>query len=102
MFGSPPVDAVATAAVVASSTNPKRAILRNSSSFSRVTAMATRKISLRIGAVAALAATVTVVATGWLGAAGSKAAAQRAASGATVQTKKLKKLGVVLVNSKGL
>jgi len=64
--------------------------------------MATRKISLRIGAVAALAATVTVVATGWLGAAGSKAAAQRAASGATVQTKKLKKLGVVLVNSKGL
>jgi predicted lipoprotein with Yx(FWY)xxD motif len=63
--------------------------------------MATRKISLRIALVAALAAIVTVVAAGWIGLASSKAAAQHAASGATVQTKKLKKLGVVLVNSKG-
>ena len=63
--------------------------------------MATRKISLRIGLVAALAATVTVVAVGWIGSASSKAAAQRAAAGATVQTRKVKKYGVILVNSKG-
>jgi len=63
--------------------------------------MATRKVSLRIGLVGALAATVAVVAAGWIGSAGSKAAVQRAASGATVQTRKLKNLGVVLVNSKG-
>jgi len=56
---------------------------------------------LRIGVVAALAATVAVVASGWLGSASSKAAAQRTASGATVQTKKVKKYGVILVNSKG-
>jgi predicted lipoprotein with Yx(FWY)xxD motif len=61
--------------------------------------MATRKISLRTGLVAALAATVTIVAVGWIGSVGSKAAAQRAA---TVQTKKVKKYGVILVNSKGL
>jgi hypothetical protein len=58
--------------------------------------MATRKTSLRIGVVAALAVAVTVVAAGWLGSASSKAAAQRAATGATVQTKKVKKYGVVL------
>jgi predicted lipoprotein with Yx(FWY)xxD motif len=63
--------------------------------------MATRKVSLRIGLVAALAATIAVVGAGWLESASSKAAAQRVAAGATVQTKKLKKLGVVLVNSKG-
>jgi predicted lipoprotein with Yx(FWY)xxD motif len=64
--------------------------------------MATRKTSLRIGPVAVLAVTVAVVAAGWLGAASSKAAAQHAAAGATVQTKKVKKYGVVLVNGKGL
>ncbi len=63
--------------------------------------MANRKVALRIGVVAALAATLTVVATGWIGSASSKAATQRVAAAATVQTKKLKKLGVVLVNSKG-
>jgi predicted lipoprotein with Yx(FWY)xxD motif len=63
--------------------------------------MATRKIALRIGVVAALAATLTVVASGWMGSASSKAATQRVAAAATVQTKKLPKLGVVLVNSKG-
>lgn len=63
--------------------------------------MATRKISVRIGLVAVLAATVTAVAAGWIGSASSKAAAQRAAAGATVQTKKVKKYGVILVNSKG-
>jgi predicted lipoprotein with Yx(FWY)xxD motif len=64
--------------------------------------MATRKTSLRIGVFAALAVAVTVVASGWIGSASSKAAAQRAATGATVQTKKVKKYGVVLVNSRGL
>jgi predicted lipoprotein with Yx(FWY)xxD motif len=64
--------------------------------------MATRKFSLRIGLVALLAATVTAVAVGSIGSTGSKAAAQRAAARATVQTKKVKKYGVVLVNSKGL
>lgn len=63
--------------------------------------MATRKTPLRIGLLAALAATVAIVAVGWQGSASSRAAAQRAASTATVQTKKLKNLGVVLVNSKG-
>ena len=37
-----------------------------------------------------------------MGSGTSKAAAQRAAGGATVQTKKVKKYGVVLVNSRGL
>lgn len=64
--------------------------------------MATCKVPVRIGLVAALAVTVTVVAAGWIGSASSRAAAQRAAAGATVQTKKVKKYGVVLVNSKGL
>ncbi len=62
---------------------------------------ATRRSSLRVGVVAVLAATVVVVAIGWSGAATSRAAARHAAAAATVQTKKLKKLGVVLVNSKG-
>lgn len=64
--------------------------------------MATRRTPLRIGLVAALAAAVAVVAIGWQGSASSRAAAQRAASTATVQTKRLKGLGVVLVNSKGM
>ena len=64
--------------------------------------MATRKTSVRIGVVAAVAITVAVVATGWIGSATSKAAAQRTAAGATVQTKKVKKYGVILVNSKGM
>jgi predicted lipoprotein with Yx(FWY)xxD motif len=38
---------------------------------------------------------------GWLAPGSSKAAAQRAAGAATVQTKKVGKLGVILVNSKG-
>ena len=63
--------------------------------------MATRKISVRIGVVAAVTAAVAIVATGWIGSASSKAAGQRTAAGATVQTKKVKKYGVILVNSKG-
>jgi len=61
--------------------------------------MATRRGSTRIAVVAALAAVVAIAAIGWAGAAGSKAAAAKAA---TVQTKTLKKLGTVLVNSKGM
>jgi predicted lipoprotein with Yx(FWY)xxD motif len=64
--------------------------------------MATRKSSLQIRVFAALAATVAVVAAGWTGSASSKAATGRAATRATVQTKKVKKFGVVLVNSRGL
>jgi predicted lipoprotein with Yx(FWY)xxD motif len=64
--------------------------------------MATRKHSPRIGVVAVLAAAVAIVAIGWTGSAGSKAATQLAAkSAATVHTKTLKKLGTILVNSKG-
>jgi predicted lipoprotein with Yx(FWY)xxD motif len=102
MFGNPPVDAAATAAVAANSTSPARAILRTCSSLSRVIAVATRKSTLRIGLVAALAATVAAVAIGWEGSASSRAAAQHAAAAATVQTRKVKKYGVVLVNSRGL
>jgi predicted lipoprotein with Yx(FWY)xxD motif len=98
MFGRPPVDAAATAAVAASSAAPRRAILRTCSSLSRVIAVGTRKTSLRIAALAALAAIAAAVAIGWSGAATSKAAARHIA---TVQTRKIKNLGVVLVNSKG-
>lgn len=63
--------------------------------------MATRKGSLRIALVAALAAAITVVAIGWVGSASSKAAARHVASTATVQTRKVGHLGVILVNSKG-
>lgn len=63
--------------------------------------MVTRRSSLRIG-VAGLAVTVAIVTTGWSGAVSSKAAARHAAAAPTVQTKKIKNLGVVLVNSKNL
>jgi predicted lipoprotein with Yx(FWY)xxD motif len=59
------------------------------------------RTSLRLGIVAALAALVAVVAIGWSGAASSKAAARHVAAAATVQTRKVGKLGVILVNSKG-
>jgi predicted lipoprotein with Yx(FWY)xxD motif len=62
--------------------------------------VATRKAPLRIAALPALAAMVAAVAIGWSGAAASKAAARHAAAAPTVQTKKIKNLGVVLVNSK--
>ncbi len=63
--------------------------------------MATRRTSLRIGGSAALAALVAVVAVGWSGAASSRASTPHVVKSATVQTKTLKKLGTVLVNSKG-
>ena len=62
--------------------------------------MATRKTLLRIGVVAALSAALAI-AIGWRGPASSKASAQHAAATATVQPKKLRKLGVVLVNRRG-
>ena len=63
--------------------------------------MSARKSSLRIALVFVLAAVVAIAAVGWAGAASSKAAARHVAAAATVQTKTLKKLGTVLVNSKG-
>jgi len=63
--------------------------------------MATRKSSGRFALVAALAATLAIVAVGWTGAANSRAAARHLAAAATVQTKKVGKFGVILVNSKG-
>jgi predicted lipoprotein with Yx(FWY)xxD motif len=64
--------------------------------------MATRRHSLGIPVVAVLAAAVAIVAIGWTGPANSRAAARQAANkAATVQTKTLKKLGTILVNSKG-
>jgi predicted lipoprotein with Yx(FWY)xxD motif len=66
-----------------------------------VTGVGAHRTSLRLGPVAALAALVAVAAIGWSGAASSKAAARHVAAAATVQTRKVGKLGVVLVNSKG-
>ncbi len=63
--------------------------------------MATRKHFPRTAVVAVLAAAVAIVAIGWTGPASSKAAARHALKAATVQTKTLKKLGTILVNSKG-
>ena len=63
--------------------------------------MATRKHSRRIAVVALLAGVVAIVAIGWAGSASSNAASRHATKAATVQTKTLKKLGTILVNSKG-
>jgi predicted lipoprotein with Yx(FWY)xxD motif len=63
--------------------------------------MVVRRASLRFGVLAALAGLVAVVAIGWSGAASSRAAARHVAAARTVQTRKVGKLGVVLVNSKG-
>jgi predicted lipoprotein with Yx(FWY)xxD motif len=62
--------------------------------------MATRRTSLRIGGIAVLAAVIAVVASS--SAFASKSGAQHVAKAATVQTRNIKKLGTVLVNSKGL
>jgi predicted lipoprotein with Yx(FWY)xxD motif len=57
--------------------------------------MATRRISLRIGAIALVVAVIAVVASS------SAVASKSTAAKPTVTTKKLKGLGVVLVNSRG-
>jgi len=100
MFGNPPVDAAAPAAVAASSTSPKRTILRTCSSLIRVIGVATPQARVRIGLLVALTVAVAGLVSGWLEP-GSSKAARRAAAAPTVQTKKVGKLGVILVNSKG-
>ena len=59
--------------------------------------MGTRKVSVRIVVIAALAAVVAVVAPQ-----GGVASARHLTKGATVQTRKISGLGTVLVNSRGL
>jgi predicted lipoprotein with Yx(FWY)xxD motif len=105
MFGNLPVDAAATAAVAARSTSPKTAILRTRSSLSRVTGVATPSTRLRIALLAAVAAAVAVVAAGSGGSGAAKAGvagARHVLKSATVTTRRINKLGVVLVNSRGL
>jgi predicted lipoprotein with Yx(FWY)xxD motif len=103
MCGNPPVDAAATAAVAPRSTSPKTAILRNCSSLSRVTGVATSPTRLRIAGFAALAAAVAGLAAGCGGSEPKSgvASARHVLSSATVKTRKINKLGVVLVNSRG-
>jgi predicted lipoprotein with Yx(FWY)xxD motif len=62
--------------------------------------MATRRGSRRIAAVAALVAAFAVSAAVWSGT--GIAGSLHAAKGATVQTRTVKKLGTILVNSRGL
>jgi predicted lipoprotein with Yx(FWY)xxD motif len=59
--------------------------------------MGTPRTGLRIAVVAALAAAVAIAAAG-----SGVAAVRHTAKGATVQTRKIKGLGTVLVNSRGL
>ena len=59
--------------------------------------MGTRKVSVRIVGIAALAAVVAVVAPQ-----GGVASARHGTKAATVQTRKISGLGTVLVNSRGL
>ena len=64
--------------------------------------MATRVNRLRIGGIALLVGVIAVVATSSALAANSgRASTQRVAAGATVQTRTIKGLGTVLVNSRG-
>ncbi|HET8751026.1 MAG TPA: hypothetical protein VFM43_00695 [Gaiellaceae bacterium] len=61
--------------------------------------MATRRRSVRIGVVAAVAAAVAVSAAVWSGT--GTAAARHLTKTPTVTTRKVGKLGVILVNAKG-
>jgi predicted lipoprotein with Yx(FWY)xxD motif len=63
-------------------------------------AVATRRTSLRIGAVAAVAAAVAVSAAVWSGT--GAASARHVTKAPTVMTRKVGKYGVILVNGKGL
>lgn len=66
--------------------------------------MATSRKRLRIGLLAALAVAVSAVAVGYAGSSTSSAGVagvRHATSSVTVKTRKINKLGVVLVNSKG-
>ena len=62
--------------------------------------MVTRRRSLRIGAIATVVAVAAVAAAVWSGT--GVAGARHAMKSPTVTTKKIKKLGTVLVNSRGL
>lgn len=62
-----------------------------------MTAVATRRSKLRIAGLAVLAALIAVTASS-----SAFAGARHVTKGPTVQTKKIKGLGVVLVNSRGL
>jgi predicted lipoprotein with Yx(FWY)xxD motif len=66
-----------------------------------VTGVATSPRRLRIALVAALALTVAVVVAGWAAKSGL-AGARHVTTSVTVKTRKVPKLGTVLVNSKGL
>jgi predicted lipoprotein with Yx(FWY)xxD motif len=80
-----------------------RAILRTFFSLSRVTAVATSPKRFRIGLCAALVLAVAGLAAG-CGGSGAKsgvAGARHVLKSATVNTRKINKLGVVLVNSRG-
>jgi predicted lipoprotein with Yx(FWY)xxD motif len=69
-----------------------------------VTAVAASPTALRIGALAALATAVAVLAAGCGGSSTAKsgvAGARHVTKSATVMTRKVKKLGVILVNSRG-
>ncbi len=66
--------------------------------------MATRFARIRIGRLAALAAVIAVLTAAWGGmsiARSGVASARHATKSATVTTKKIKKLGAILVNSRG-
>ena len=63
-------------------------------------AVVTRRTSLRIGVIAAVAAAVAVSAAVWSGTGAASARHQTKAP--TVTTRKVGKYGVILVNSKGL
>src|SRR5947209_3813087 len=101
MFGNPPVEATATAAATATRPKPKKTIRirRTCSSLSRVMAMATRRTSLRIGLIAAVAAAVAVSAAVWSGT--GAASSRHLTKAPTVMTRKVGKLGVILVNGAG-
>jgi len=62
----------------------------------------TRLTPLRIGLLAALAAAIAVLAAGSATARSGVAGARHMAASATVQTRKVGKLGTILVNSRGL
>ncbi len=63
-------------------------------------AVATRRTSLRIGVIAAVAVSVAVSAAVWSGT--GAASARHLTKAKTVMTRKVGKYGVILVNSKGL
>src|SRR5690242_2200391 len=101
MFGNPPVEAVAIVAAVATTARPMRTgrIRRICRSLSRVMAVLTRTTSRRICVIAAIAAAVAVSAAVWSGT--GAASARHSVKAPTVTTRKVGRLGVILVNGAG-